>query len=194
MLTSFKENDLFKLRSDTTNPNVVHVKIKGMGVVTIYKSDEGVIVDVFDNTDNNDSLATAAVDISTFQESYSTQVEEKLLEHKSDMDVDYDLIAKAYTDGKSVKEAVSYYILNAPFSIDTITGLKGECAGFHDEVRKLNRPYTKIEKEFHEKLIANEFDYYLTSTGVVVTFGAADGGFALMPLNLVAGQEILNNQ
>lgn len=194
MLRSFQESDSFSVHGDSLNPNVMHVKIKGLGIVTINKVDEGVIVDVFDNTDNNDSLATAAVDTSTLQESYSTQVEEKILEHKGDMDVEYDLIAKAYTEGKTVKEAVSYCILNTPFNIDTITGLKGECAGFHDEVRKLNRPYTKIKKEFHEKLIANEFDYYLTNTGLVVTFGGADGGFALMPLNLVAGQEILNNQ
>ena len=71
-----------------------------------------------------------------------------------------------------------------------IKGLTGNVSGFHEEVRKLQRPYIKISSSEYEDLIKGSFDYYLTNDGKVVTFGNADGGYALMPLNKTAADEI----
>lgn len=71
-----------------------------------------------------------------------------------------------------------------------IKGLAGNVSGFHEEVKKLQRPYVKISESEYEKLKADSFDYYLTDDGQIVTFGNADGGYALMPLNPTAANEI----
>lgn len=60
--------------------------------------------------------------------------------------------------------------------------LNGRVQEFHTEVRKLSRPYVQISSEDWQRLMAGPADYYLMDRNQVVTFGSADGGYALMPL------------
>lgn len=70
----------------------------------------------------------------------------------------------------------------ATVKISDLIPLSGECHAFDIEVRKLTRPYLPITAADYEHLTTGGADYYLTPDGQVVTFGTADGGFALMPL------------
>lgn len=71
--------------------------------------------------------------------------------------------------------------------------LKGSCSEFHEEVRKLQRPYIPITKEQYEALVSLPNDYYMFGDEVV-TFGNADGGYALMPLQAKYATAILEVQ
>lgn len=71
--------------------------------------------------------------------------------------------------------------------------LKGSCSEFHEEVRKLQRPYIPITKEQYEALVSLPSDYYMFGDEVV-TFGNADGGYALMPLQAKYATAILEAQ
>lgn len=74
----------------------------------------------------------------------------------------------------------------------TLLPLKGEVSGFHNEVKKLTRPYIVINASDHKKLEDGSSDYYLLKSGQVVTFGNADGGYALMPLQQKYASDVLN--
>ncbi|AHJ13059.1 hypothetical protein [Sulfurospirillum multivorans] len=68
--------------------------------------------------------------------------------------------------------------------------LNGRCSDFHTEVKKLQRPYVPITKEQYDALFAVPNDYYKFGNDVV-TFGGADGGYALMPLQSIYAKAIL---
>lgn len=70
------------------------------------------------------------------------------------------------------------------YPIGKLTPLKGVCAGFFCEVRRVQRPYLPITEADYQQLMAATADYYRLpgKHGRVVTFGTADGGYALMPL------------
>jgi hypothetical protein len=70
-------------------------------------------------------------------------------------------------------------------------GLNGSVGDFHQEVQKLTRPYHPITKTQFDGLMEAEFDYYLNKSNVVVTFGEADGGYALMPLNAKESEKLI---
>lgn len=71
--------------------------------------------------------------------------------------------------------------------------LSGKCDGFNHEVKKLQRPYIPISEEVYRALENAEHDYYLYKKQVV-TFGNADNGFALMPLQTEFANKILQMQ
>lgn len=62
---------------------------------------------------------------------------------------------------------------------------------FQEGVRQLVRPYIPITEQDYKKLLAMPCDYYRLKDDRVVTFGSADGGFALMPLHPMAAQQVL---
>lgn len=70
-------------------------------------------------------------------------------------------------------------------------GLSGSVEGFHIEVKKLKRPYRSTSPDIFQALCDGNFDYYLTNDDEVVTFGTADGGFALMPLGDKDAKKVL---
>lgn len=78
--------------------------------------------------------------------------------------------------------------------IDALKPLAGTAKPFHEQVRELVRPYQEITDAEHDKLASGDSDFYETPDGKVVMFGFADSGYALMPLNDKAAQEILDNQ
>lgn len=79
-------------------------------------------------------------------------------------------------------------------NLTTLQPLKGSCQGFFHEVKKVTRPYIPITEEQHKTLESGQADYYQMPDGSVVTFGNADGGWALMPLQPEFARTILQNQ
>lgn len=71
----------------------------------------------------------------------------------------------------------------------------GECLDFHEEVKNLNRPYIQINEHQYQRLFDSGYDFFQITngamTGRVVTYGAADGGYALMPVNELRAQELV---
>lgn len=80
------------------------------------------------------------------------------------------------------------------FCIQQLKPLKGVCSGFHTEVQKIARPYLEISEEQYKQLESGNADYYQLPDGRVVTFGNADGGWALMPLKKEFSDKILSKQ
>lgn len=82
------------------------------------------------------------------------------------------------------------------YSIGKLKPLKGTCDDFYQEVSKLQYPYIPISAASYRCLLDAPADYYLMpgKKGKVVTFGNADGGFTLMPLNPEAAARILEAQ
>lgn len=81
------------------------------------------------------------------------------------------------------------------FKAKGLKPLKGSCKPFHQQVRELRRPYTKISDADYALFMSGPADFYLSSCGkVVYTFGNADGGYALMPLADEAARTILESQ
>lgn len=84
------------------------------------------------------------------------------------------------------------------FKVETIedgniflTPLKGKVpSDFCEAVRTLQRPYIPISKNEYEKVFADGSDYFKYKNKVV-TFGNADSGYALMPLQAEYADKIL---
>lgn len=74
----------------------------------------------------------------------------------------------------------------------TLLPLKGEGDGFYVESKKITRPYFAINESDFKKLENDNSQYYLLKSGHVVTFGTADGGYALMPLQRAYALDILS--
>lgn len=79
----------------------------------------------------------------------------------------------------------------SPLNLSELVPLYGECSRFEVEVQKLCRPYIPISIQQYAQLTAGGADYYLTPDQQVVTFGNADGGYALMPLQKKFADNIL---
>ena len=77
--------------------------------------------------------------------------------------------------------------------IDSLQPLKGAIKSFQQEVKKLQRPYFPISRDNYKQLQAFDADYFLTRDGLVVTFGAADNGYSLMPLQEAFQTQLLGN-
>lgn len=73
--------------------------------------------------------------------------------------------------------------------------LKGKCKNFSDQTRDLTRPYFAISKDDFSVLFDHgQADFYLSGGGLVLTFGEANGGYALMPLLDEPAKQILSQQ
>lgn len=79
-------------------------------------------------------------------------------------------------------------------NLKKMTPLQGTAKPFHEQVRELERPYIKISEAEWEELLEGPSDFYRLADGRVVTFGNADGGYALMPLNAQAAAALLEAQ
>lgn len=73
-----------------------------------------------------------------------------------------------------------------------LTPLKGKVpSDFCAAVRTLTRPYIAITKDEYDKVFSKGNDYFKYKNQVV-TFGNADSGWALMPLQDEFAQKILS--
>lgn len=127
-------------------------------------------------------------------EKYYRKLQAKIHEFDNSKILSSDLSDQAFEYEFSLLDAVQNYFSDNSIDISTLKPLKGEVKEFHDQVKELVRPYAKISEEQQSELLKAPFDFYETSGGLVVTFGGADGGYAIMPLNKDAAERIKSNQ
>lgn len=196
MATPLIKHSVFNVFADQNNESRIHIEVKGLGVASINRTDEGVIVDVFDNLDRNDSLASLAVKNQDFSEAYANELQREIEKYDPTVDLDAMECIEAYKNGVSTSAFIESYFdpeLQV-FDLNSLVPLKGECKRFAEQVKDLTRPYIKITPEQQNDLLNSEADFYRTQGGKIVTFGASDGGYALMTLNEGAAKEVLAKQ
>lgn len=176
------------------NDNQVHVEIDGLGIVSINRTGEGVIIDVFDKAQSNDSIASLAVRESEFSECFADELQKEIEKFDPSIDLDAEDAINAYDNNQSTCVFIQAYFTENEFDCSGLTPLKGEVKEFNEQVKDLQRPYIQITKAQYDALMEGTADFYQTKGGKVVTFDNADGGYALMPLNELAAEELLAKQ
>ena len=185
---------IFKVEQNSQEMNRLEVEIEGLGHVTINRTLEGLIIDVLGNDEVVDTLALENEDFVSEKEAYTNSLKTWIMKYDRTSEGLDEFVCEAYNNRMNERNAFMAWFDTHPFDITDLTGLKGELEYFAVEVRKLERPYIPITYEANTALQAGAHDYYRTPGGAVVTYGAADGGFSLMPLNDEAAQKVLNNQ
>jgi hypothetical protein len=132
---------------------------------------------------------------------YYEKITKQIRSINSNADISDRFLIDAYVDDISPAIAVESFYNDMSIEVEELKGLKGSCDSFHEEVRKLSRPYIAISDGCYKFLMNQKHEYYLTSGGTVVTFGygTVAGGssqYALMPLNAEESAKIKaeNNQ
>ena len=196
MATPLLKRSVFNVFAEQNNESRIHVEVKGLGIVSINRTDEGVIVDIFDNLDGNDSLASLALENQDFSEAYANELQREIEKFDPSVDLDAMECVEAYKSGVSTSGFIENYFKpeQQVFDLSSLEPLKGECKRFTEQIKDLTRPYIKITPEQQNDLLNGEADFYRTQGGKVVTFGASDEGYALMTLNDEAAKEILAKQ
>ncbi|NQZ49706.1 MAG: hypothetical protein HRT95_05805 [Moritella sp.] len=184
------QTDDFKVESGYGDRNRLHITVKGLGVVTLNKTSEGLIIDVHNNG-IDDSIDSLAIQNGDFAEFYTNQLESMIKSFDKDIDVSVSFLEVAWEKGLELTNAVQKYFSNCCFDVLTLKGLKGNRSDYQGDVANLKRPYIAITAQTNSDLTNGKYDYYQTNTGKVVTFG---DGFALMPLKDMYAIEILANQ
>jgi len=172
----------------------LHVEVKGLGMITINRTSEGVIIDVHDKSDEADSIASLALSDSDFEDRYASTLQKEIERFDYSIDLDSSYTSTAYSDEREVWQAIEDYYSDETFDMTCLSPLKGSVDALNVDVRSLTRPYIKISEEKYQDLLAGTVCFFKTSGGHVVTFGQADGGFALMPLQNDAQQAVLKAQ
>ena len=196
MATPLIKRSVFNVFAEQNDEFKIHIEVKGLGIVSINRTDEGVIVDVFDNLDGNDSLASLALENQDFSEAYANELQREIEKYDPSVDLDAVKCIEAYKNGISTVDFIESYFDPGlqVFDFSSLVPLKGECKRFAEQVKDLTRPYIKITPEQQNDLLNAEADFYRAQGGKVVTFGASDGGYALMTLNDEAAKEVLAKQ
>ncbi|MEA1987778.1 MAG: hypothetical protein U9N57_01055 [Pseudomonadota bacterium] len=185
--------------------DVILVTAEGYGDNSSQEGGVPMIIDFYDEelnvriwSDINNEEATHTIRLEGARESMrrETIYRNKLGKYLSlfirepiitDKDIEFG-IGNEITPWKMVEEIYKSLTLN----LNELKGLTDKCGESSNEIQKLTRPYFPITKEQHQALLSAPYDYYMTETGHVVTFGEADGGYALMPLQEQYAQEIIH--
>lgn len=115
---------------------------------------------------------------------YAKDVTEGILRIDHFAEVTPEFIDQAAEDKLSVLQAVQSWFADFAFDCSTLKPLTGSVEKFGISFVHLVRPYIAISKESYQRLLGVEStDLFLTPSGVVVTYGDADNGYALMPIN-----------
>ncbi len=125
---------------------------------------------------------------------YFNKLEKSLSKFDKRIELGAEFSEQALEDGLNVMQATESYFSDQSFDLSSLIPLKGECKPFSEQVKDLSRPYAAISEQQQNELLKGEVDFYRTNGGLVVTFGFADGGFALMPLNAESANRVLANQ
>lgn len=160
----------------------VVVKLQGMGEIRISHTGSAVsidVVDIFGESFAEHSKVLSEVD---FAHRYYDRLQAKLEEFDPSVLLTPEFSDKAYKDGLLIHQAIEQWFEPGDFPIDTLRPMKGKCKTFHEQVKELTSPYIKISDSQFNDLLKGEADFYLTDGGKVVTFGGANEGYALMPL------------
>lgn len=171
----------------------LEVLINGLGMVTLKVTDEGLIIDAWDLLGGK-CIGTLALEEFDFKENYIDSLKKEILVYDESQDIDYLFLEQSAENNLPLSVAIANYFSDNIFNIETLTPIKGECSDFNSQVRDLQRPYLKISEEQYNLLYKESADFYKTSGGKIVTFGSADQGYALMPLNEDASKKILDQQ
>lgn len=115
---------------------------------------------------------------------YAKEVTEGILRIDHFAEVIPEFIDHAAVDNLSGIQAVQSWFKDFAFDCSTLKPLTGSVEKFGISFVHLVRPYIPISNESYQKLLGVEStDLFLTPSGVVVTYGDADNGYALMPIN-----------
>ena len=179
----------------------IHVEVKGLGVVTINRTHEGVIIDVFDQSENNESLASIALEDSDFNdfpedslEAYVEEVNREIEKFEPSLYLSQELCIESHQNGTSIMQFIETFYKRNWFDLEGLIPIKGDVIPFSEQVKALTRPYIKITASQYKALEARASNFFKTKGGKVVAFGTADCGYALMPLTDEAAQKVLDNQ
>jgi hypothetical protein len=149
---------------------------------------------------NNLELVTAVTERSEAQilvnELYKKQISDVVKSLDLTSIVSDEFLTLALSEKIHPLHAVEMFFSENPIDINNLTPLKGNVSDFHSEVSKLMRPYAPIPKSYWDILMKKKSDYYLTTSGKVVTFGNAgchgsDSNYALMPLSDIESEKII---
>ncbi|GIC77089.1 hypothetical protein [Moritella sp. F3] len=184
------KTDNFIVKDGFGDSGRLHVTVKGMGVVTINRTHEGLIVDV-NRYGDDDTIGSLCFDSSDFSERYIEELESMIKSFDKNIDVSVSFLDLAWEKGLELTSAVQKYFSDCCFDVLTLKGLKGNRSDYQGDVANLKRPYIAITPEANSDLTNGKYDYYQTNTGKVVTFG---DGLVLIPLKDMFAIEILANQ
>lgn len=184
----------FNVWSDKNDSQQLHVEVKGLGMVSINRTDGEVIIDVFDKSESNGSLNSLVFENSDFSEGFTNDLQREIEKYDPSIELDAQECLEAYKyDVKPHKFIENYFKLNS-FTMAVLKPLKGECKPYTEQVKELMAPYIKITDEQHTQLESIGCDFFMTKGGMVVTFGSANGGYALMPLQEAAAEDVIAKQ
>ncbi len=185
---------LYSVFTEQTNNSCIHVEVKGLGIVSINRTDEGVIVDVFDNSQNADPLNSLAFEECDFSEGFADELQREIEKFDPSISLDAQECLAAYKNNQRPPAFIAEYFDKNGFDLELLEPLKGECKPFSEQVRELTGPYIAITESQHESLLAKPADFYMTKGGKVLTFGHANGGFAVMTLQDEPARKVLASQ
>jgi hypothetical protein len=103
---------------------LISVEVVGLGTVFINRTDEGIIVDVYNKTDgggSNDCLGSLAIQSADFFESYGDRLQKEIDAFDAEATVDNEFIALAYTEELTIPQAVTRYFSSNPFDVATLS-------------------------------------------------------------------------
>lgn len=183
----------FHISKDLDSIDKLHIEVKGLGVVTLHHTDEGLIVDVFNNAMAENLISIALVN-SDFFEQFADELQSKIEKFDPAINIDAEECNKAYRENTSALQFIETYFQSNQFNLSGLTPLKGQVKNYCEQIAELTRPYVKITDEQYVELKGQPAEFYINKAGMVFTFGTADGGYALMPINEAAAKKIINEQ
>jgi len=169
--------------------------LDNQGIVTFLELYEGKVIQrVYSSINREDPTHSISLEDARNEcreLTFCEKLEQSILKFDATLQVENDFLLCAEEDRLNVMQATESYFNDESFDISTLTPLVGDLKPYCEQVRDLTRPYASISKSAQYELLQKAHDFYMTNGGLVVTFGAADGGFALMPLQEHAAKSVV---
>lgn len=185
---------LYSVFTEPSKNCSINVEVKGLGIVSISRTDKGVVVDVYDNSQSDDSLNSLVFDECDFSAGFADELRREIEKFDPSISLDAQECLMAYKNNQRPSAFIAEYFDKIGFDLALLEPLKGVCKPFAEQVRELTAPYIAITESQHESLLAQPADFYMTKGGKVLTFGHANGGFALMTLQDEPARKVLASQ
>jgi hypothetical protein len=160
------ENSIFNAYLDQESPNYIYVEIKGLGVVSINRTDEGVIIDVHDNKDCHDSIASLGLDHNDFSDNFSDDLQREIERYDPSISLDAEECLAAYLRDDYEKDFITNYFQENPFNLENLITLKLKSLPVvtYQDLAGVSIRLTNSQKE---KLNAVDGDFFITKGGKV---------------------------
>ena len=173
--------DTFEMESDVSEAPTedgserTHIELKGLGSLTIVRTDEGVIIDVHDQG-QSESIASVGLLDEDFLEGYA----EAVMAHVQRIDpgtvVNSEFIDQAFKDKLNVIEAVESWCADSGFDVSLLQPIESAHG------MKAVRPHIKVSGSSAAKLAGTGKSAFTTTSGNVVGLVAQPNGYVLAPL------------